>query len=389
MGGLSQGFTETKFEELLSVDNDPAAIETHKRNFSSKAKNLTISFDFELPPASIVAGGPPCQGFSSAGLRRSDDLRNSLISCFAKLVARAQPEAFVFENVEGFLTAGDGERVLDLLLPLIEAGYQIHLRKINAANYGVPQHRKRVIAIGGLGWTPRFPEPTHFAYGAPGTHRVSRHLPPCPTVSEALEGLPEADPAPPGLPQGHHTRPLSRADSERIAALRPGQTMRDLPLEFHHKSYKSRANRRVRDGVPTERRGGAPAGIRRLRPDEPSKAITGGARVEFIHPFHDRNVTIRECARLQTFPDDFLFCGTLSQQMQLIGNAVPPKLSRAIAKTLREDLENLPAHRGEGRLISFVPTHSTGVSPSLRETTNKVRAKFGLMPQTGTLPLWD
>lgn len=164
--------------------------------------------------------------------------------------------------------------------------------------------------------------------------------------------------------------------------------MRDLPPEFHHDSYTRRANRRVQDGMPTERRGGAPAGIRRLRADEPSKAITGGARAELIHPSHDRTLTIRECARIQTFPDDFVFHGTLSQQVQLIGNAVPPKLSRAIANTLREDLETLPTHRGEGRLVSFVPTHSTGISPSLRETIKKMYARFGSAPQTGTLLLW-
>jgi DNA (cytosine-5)-methyltransferase 1 len=275
-----------------------------------------------------------------------------------------------------------------LLIPLVEAGYQIHLRKINAANYGVPQHRKRILAIGGLGWTPRFPEPTNSASGAPGTQRIASHLPSCPTVVEAIEDLPEPAQMPPGQPQGHYVRSLSEVDRERIVVLGPGQTMRDLPSEFHHNSYKRRANRRVRDGMPTERRGGAPAGLRRLRPDEPSKAITGGARAELIHPFHNRSLTVRECARLQTFPDNFVFCGTLSQQMQLIGNAVPPKLARAISNTLREDLENLPEYRGQGQLVSFVPTYSTGVSPSLQNTVNKVYARFGLAPQTETLPLW-
>lgn len=387
-GGLSWGFVEAGFDELLSVDNDPVAIETHRANLLSRAERLTITPDLDPPPASIFIGGPPCQGFSSAGLRRNGDLRNSLVSCFAKLVAGTRPEAFVFENVEGFLTAEDGERVLDLLLPLVEAGYQIHVRKINAANYGVPQHRKRVIAIGGLGWTPRFPEPTHSAHGAPGTRGVALHLPPCPTVAEALGVLPEPTQAPPGYPQGHYTRPLNAVDGERVAALRPGQTMRDLPPEFHHSSYERRANRRVQDGTPTERRGGAPAGLRRLHPDEPSKAITGGARVELIHPFHNRNLTVRECAAIQTFPDIFVFHGTLSQQMQSIGNAVPPQLARVIAETLKEDLDSLPKRRGEGRLASFIPTHSTGVSPSLQETINKVNAKFDSAPRAETLPLW-
>ena len=125
---------------------------------------------------SVIAGGPPCQGFSSAGMRRTGDKRNTLVACFAQIVTRKRPRAFVFENVEGFLTAEGGKRVLDLLTPLVTAGYRIHLRKVNAANYGVPQHRKRVIAIGGLGWEPSFPEPTHSAHGA-ARSTVSGYIP--------------------------------------------------------------------------------------------------------------------------------------------------------------------------------------------------------------------
>src|SRR5690606_16795429 len=158
---------------------------------------------------------------------------------------QAKPKAFVFENVEGFLTAEKGQRVIDLLEPLIEAGYHIHLQKINAANFGVPQHRKRVIAIGGLGWTPSFPEPSHFAYGAPGAERIYQHLPPCPSVLEALDGLPTPSDSPPGCINGHFGGIPSESDLERIARLRPGQTMRDLPPEMRHESYRRRANRRV------------------------------------------------------------------------------------------------------------------------------------------------
>lgn len=284
-GGLSQGFTEAGFRELLSLDSNPNAIETHKVNFSSTAMVSTISYCTSLPSASVIVGGPPCQGFSSAGLRQNDDQRNSLVACFAKLVAQARPEAFVFENVEGFLTTDGGKRVLDLLMPLIKSGYQIHLRKINAANYGVPQHRKRVVAIGGLGWAPRFPEPTHSAQGAPGSTHVALHLPPCPAVAEALEDLTEPAQTPPGNPQGHYARLSDDIENKRVASLKPGQTMRDLSVELHHVSYARRANRRVRDGIPSEQRGGAPAGLRRLSPDEPSKAITGGHVQNSFIPF--------------------------------------------------------------------------------------------------------
>src|SRR5690606_41648255 len=94
---------------------------------------------------------PPCQGFSSAGSRKEKDTRNTLVAVFAQIVSINRPRIFLFENVEGFLTAGNGKFVLDLLEPIIHAGYQIHLRKVNVARFGVPQNRKRVIVIGALG----------------------------------------------------------------------------------------------------------------------------------------------------------------------------------------------------------------------------------------------
>jgi len=150
-GGLSSGFLAAGFEVVTSLDNNPQAVATYRANFGDHAGRVDISEDIELPDATVFVGGPPCQGFSSAGMRRAGDERNSLVSCFARLICDYRPTAFVFENVEGFLTAEDSNRVFDLLVPLVAAGYKIHLRKVNAANYGVPQHRKRVIAIGGLG----------------------------------------------------------------------------------------------------------------------------------------------------------------------------------------------------------------------------------------------
>ena len=167
-GGLSLGFVRAGFSVLAAVDCNPVAVETYTSNLGPHARIVDLAKDFDLPIATVVAGGPPCQGFSSAGMRRVGDNRNSLVSRFANIVSKLRPKAFVFENVEGFLTAENGVHVLELLTPLLESGYQIHLRKINAANYGVPQHRKRVIAIGGFGWEPSFPEPTHTAFGAPG-----------------------------------------------------------------------------------------------------------------------------------------------------------------------------------------------------------------------------
>jgi DNA (cytosine-5)-methyltransferase 1 len=376
-GGLSLGFKAAGFTALCAADWNDSAVATYRVNFGSHVLKQDLSAAFDPPPATVIVGGPPCQGFSSAGMRRAGDKRNSLVSHFAALVERLRPPAFVFENVEGFLTAEDGRHVFDLLEPLIASGYRVHVRKINAANYGVPQHRKRVIVIGGLGWDPTIPEPTHSAFGAPGASSAYRHLPPTQTLAEALADLPPAALEPPGVPEGHYYRPLEGVDLERALAMRAGETMRDLPEKLHHESYRRRANRRVMDGTPTEKRGGAPAGLRRLRPDEPSKAITGGARSEFLHPFEHRPLTIRECAKLQTFPDNFVFCGGPAEQCQLIGNAVPPRLAAGIATTLAQDLLTGPRIESKpGALLSFMPTVADGFSPVLRRVTDQVHQVF-------------
>ena len=376
-GGLSLGFARAGFEVELAVDNSAAAVETHRRNLGDHARAVDLgTADLAFPSATVVAGGPPCQGFSSAGLRKRGDDRNTLVGQFARLVARLRPAMFVFENVEGFFTAEGGSRVIELLEPLIETGYRIHLRKINAANFGIPQHRKRVIAIGAIGWDPQFPEPTHAAYGAPGARLAGMHLPPTPTLGEALADLPSPSRAAPGKPEDHYYIPLEGLDLDRAQALRPGQTMRDLPEEYWHDSFRRRAFRRVMDGTPTERRGGAPAGLRRLRFEEPSKAVTGGARNEFVHPSEDRCLTVRECARLQTFPDDFRFFGNSSERMQLIGNAVPPLLASKIAEVVRESLQSARIGAEPGALLSYVPTLSNGMSPALEKVSRQVRARF-------------
>lgn len=379
-GGLSVGFRTAGFHLSWAADSNEAAVRTYKENVDKHIVCTSIHERTEPPDAVVIVGGPPCQGFSSAGMRRTGDNRNTWVACFAQIVARKQPWAFVFENVEGFLTAEGGKRVLDLLHPLIAVGYHIHLRKINAANYGVPQHRKRIIAIGGLGWAPSFPEPTHSAHGAPGARLAGTLLPPTPTLQEALAGLPSPSTKEPGLPLGHFCRPLLGIDLERAQGLQPGQTMRNLPKELWHDSYRRRAYRRVRDGTPTERRGGAPAGVRRLLPDEPSKAITGGALSEFLHPTEQRNLTLRECARIQTFSDDFSFRGTYSEQAQLIGNAVPPLLATVIARTLAADLLVAKPKSDRGELLSFVPTLSKGMSPILERATKA--CEIDVPPQT-------
>lgn len=378
-GGLSLGLSRHGLKTVLALDNWRPAVDTYTANLGSHAEVGDLAGDVAIPDCDVIVGGPPCQGFSSAGLRRASDHRTTLVRHFAEIIVTARPKLFVFENVEGFLTYEHGSRVLDLLEPLVDAGYRIHMRKINAANFGVPQHRKRVLAVGGLGFDPTFPVPTHSAFGAPGAHLAGRHLPLTPTLGQALDGLPQASTVEPGVPDDHWYRPLEGIDLQRAEAMTPGQRMRDIPEELWHESYRRRAHRRVQDGTATERRGGAPAGLRRLRADEPSKAITGGARSEFLHPTEHRSLTLRECARLQTFPDEFTFHGTINDRSVLIGNAVPPALAEDIGRSLSADLQASRDQTEEGALLSFVPTLSEGMSPALKRVCEVVTVAFGLV----------
>lgn len=378
-GGLSAGLLAAGCRIVYAADSDPTAVQNYRLNFRHEAVLENLHWNSSLPDADIVAGGPPCQGFSSAGKRSPNDARNSLVAVFAHLVARHRPQAFLFENVEGFLTGDEGRWVVDLLDPLIAAGYCIHMRKVNAANYGVPQHRKRVIALGGLGWNPGFPRVTHCAVGAPGALAVGRGLPACPSIQEALQELPPAVPRERGqrAPLADHDFRAPRGvDAARVRALRPGQTMKDLPECLWHGTYRRRARRRVMDGTPSERRGGAPAGIRRLTPSQPSKAITSGANSEFIHPTEDRPLTLRECARLQTFADDFRFAGTLADKAMLIANAVPPRLAELFGRHLLAAMCRSESKAAAPGLKSFLVTNAAAMSPALRRTVEEVERRY-------------
>lgn len=165
-----------------------------------------------------------------------------------------------------------------------------------------------------------------------------------------LAGLAAAGSA--DAPEGHTGTRLSRTMRRRVQALAPGQTTKDLPESLMPASYGRRAKRRVSDGVPSAHRGGPPTGLRRLRGDRPACTVTGSAPLELVHPSEDRLLTLRECARLQGFPDDFIFHGSRTDQAVLIGNAVPPPFAKVVGEWMircgTHDLSD-----GEGRLVEF------------------------------------
>lgn len=403
-GGFSLGFAREGLKPVCGAEIDRDACKTYELNVGSHCYNVDLSqlshtffsslLGDERPLA--VIGGPPCQGFSTAGGRNSEDPRNRLIFNYLSIVEGLQPRWFIFENVEGLLTSGNGDAVASLVKEFIRIGYSVRVEKVNFAAFGAPQSRKRVLIIGNrLGVDFRFPTETH-SFDS-GKARKLSGKPFAPTLNAALSGLGSSGntranlvayraptPASPfdalmrvGNVSGVVTEHFDNSDAkdiERYRLLKPGQTMKDLPEEFWHESFKRRAFRRVMDGTPTEKRGGAPSGIKRLHGGLQSLTITGAASREFIHPSEHRPLTIRECARIQTFPDSFAFQGNAASVAQQIGNAVPPMAAEVFARHLKE-LDGMFGADVSARtfvptprLLGFVLTESSGMSGALQRT---------------------
>jgi DNA (cytosine-5)-methyltransferase 1 len=394
-GGCSLGFQQGSYEIRLAMDIDADAVESYQRNFTRTRCEVadirelsadTLLQRAQLQPGEldILLGGPPCQGFSSAGVKAGEDPRNSLLQHYVRLLKGMCPKWFLMENVEGLLTNAGGTHVHDAVSAFLEAGYSVNMEKIYAQGYGVPQRRKRVLIVGNrVGHDFVFPEPvTRFSGNIfrKGEITFSTAVGDLPPAAESC-GQTVAFRKPPqnelqaylrGELQtvtDHYSPALSQIQLERVQTLRSGQTMKDLPEHLQHESFRRRAFRRVMDGTPVEKRGGAPSGLKRLFANEPSLTITSAATREFVHPTEDRLLTLRECARLQTFPDWFEFAGSAASRIQQIGNAIPPMLARAIG-------EHIAAKYGFGLKYSgirypslrFCLTRSEGMSPALSQT---------------------
>lgn len=392
-GGCSLGFRNAGFEIVYATDIDKRAVETYKKNFPetrSECRDINdIDFnqllrELNLRPGELdmLIGGPPCQGFSTAGTRFWDDPRNHLLKQYIRALEIVKPKWFMMENVEGLLTTKKGEHVFETIKGFIKLGYYVRLEKVYSQEYGVPQRRKRVVILGNrLGIDFNFPRPVFKSHG-------KRYRKAEVTIEDALFGLPRPLPvnAPvsyvseltghwaellgsrTGVVTDHFVNKVDHIQQQRINAIGPGQTMQHLPDELQHPSFKKRAARRVIDGTPSEKRGGPPSGLKRLKLDEPSLTITGAATREFIHPVEDRTLTIRECARIQTFPDGFEFVGSQSDKMQQIGNAIPPILAFHFAAEVMKRGFSQVQEVNEGELINFILTKSDGFSPALRYT---------------------
>lgn len=408
-GGLSQGFRDAGYPAEVAIDVDPLACESYRTNQDTRCitHNLSLGLphDVNIRGCFVLIGGPPCQGFSTAGTRRIDDPRNELIFRYLDIVAHIRPKWFLFENVEGLLTANSGRSIAALVREFLVLGYWIRLEKVNFASYGLPQSRRRVIIVGNrLGIDFNFPRATH---GFEGLKHKRIGSVQAPSIVEALAGLPgapktEADiPYESDVPESSydalmragnssasvtlHVDVTPCADARKLTSLLPGQSMKDLPEHLWTPSFRSRRFRRVADGVPSENRGGPPAGIRRLIGSHVSLTITSAATREFGHPSEDRMLTLRECARLQSFRDGYRFQGPPENIATQIGNAFPPLAAAvfaraiAVADGLGGSGLSISASRARPTLLGFRLTEASGMSPALQQTHSRLSE---LLPDT-------
>lgn len=403
-GGFSSGFAMSGLKPIFGAEINKDACSTYERNIDSTCHQLDLS---KVSPQILkelagggspfaIIGGPPCQGFSSAGIRKADDPRNALIFNYLNIVKEISPRWFIFENVEGILTSGSSQDLPMLVEQFVNIGYFVRVEKVNLAGYGLPQTRKRVFIVGNkLGLDFTFPE-QQFSYDS-GKAKSKSELPFAPSLIDAISGLGPATKTKGALTPytdffasnnydalmrcGNEKNSVSLhydltrdEDAARHAMLKEGQTMKDLPSEYWHSSYIKRANRRVKDGIPTEKRGGAPAGIKRLHGKLQCLTITGAASREFIHPEFNRPLTVRECARIQSFPDNYEFDGGMQSITQQIGNAVPPIAASIFAEHLKKLDGSLGAdnyrvkHTTRPKLLGYNLTDASGMSPALKKT---------------------
>lgn len=371
-GGCSLGFSEYGVQVLGAYDIWEEAVATYNHNFEGNKAHVTDlarcdfneireSLGLQRGELDLIIGGPPCQGFSTLGKRGEDDPRNLLLLNYAKALEIFYPRWFMMENVEGMLTTAKGDFVVEAIDRMIQLGYTICMKKVYMHEYGVPQRRKRVIIIGNReGKDFQFPKPLTKATGF--RYKDGEY-----TLFDAINDLEDKD-----IPTINHIRTFEEGiKQQRIEALKEGGTMKDLPKELQHESYAKRAARRVCDGTPSEKRGGAPSGLKRLVYSEPSLTITGSCTGEFVHPRENRMLTVRECARIQTFPDEFLFIGTNAQQEQQIGNAIPPLFANVMAHQIYI-CDHKPTKHIPSGLLYYDVTKSNAKSPALSATCNRL-----------------
>lgn len=331
-GGLSLGFEMAGFSSVLAIDNWKDALTTYACNRTDAqtlCADLTtldpweVKEEYGISNVDIIIGGPPCQGFSVAGKRIVEDDRNKLYKAFVGFVGCFHPNAFVMENVPNILSIGDGAIRDSIIKDFEELGYKVCVKVLTASDYGVPQNRKRAVFVGLTG-------KREFVFPAPfKTEKI--------TSFNAISDLP-ADSVTDGSPYStepkseyqysarkgskgiynHEITIHSERTKEIIAMVPDGGNYKNLPIELQQM-------RKVHIAWT------------RLCSTKPSITIDTGHRHHFHYKWN-RIPTVRESARIQSFPDNFIFRSSKTSQYKQVGNAVPPLMAKAIALQLLETL---------------------------------------------------
>lgn len=375
-GGLAEGFRQAGYRCLLGNDFDQNACETFAHNHpnseviaapieSLNAGKIRRSLGLAKGDLDVLIGGPPCQGFSiNAPDRFLEDPRNSLFKHYLRFVDEFKPSTFVFENVPGMLSLGQGQIFETIISEMESRGYQTSARILLAAHYGVPQARWRMIILGSrLGQKLEHPEPSHFHICRPNfkggsTHAVrllpldSARLSPAVTLRDAISDLP----------------PLEQGKGEEISRYLSNRRLspyaKDLRAEgrelFNHTANRlSDINLQRLEHIPP---GGAwtnipfdllPAGMKKARTSDHTmrygrlnwESVAGTMMTKcdphwgaVFHPEQKRTFTVREAARIQSFPDSYRFLGNRSSQYSQVGNAVPVLMAKAIGESLKKQI---------------------------------------------------
>lgn len=320
-GGLALGIEKAGFETLALIENNSNAAQTLSTNrpeWNVICKDIRLISDLDLEnffsiksgELDLLSGGAPCQAFSYAGKRLGlEDTRGTLFYDYGLFLEKLKPKMFLFENVRGLLTHDSGKTYKTMLRVFEEAGYKTYKKILNAWDYGVAQKRERLITIGVRN---DLLKDIKFSFPTPYLNK--------PVLKDILMNVPPSE----GSEYSEHKKKI-------FDLVPPGGYWRDIPEEIAKDYMKS----------CWDMGGGRTGILRRLSMDEPSLTVLTSPsqkQTDRCHPIESRPFTIRENARIQSFPDEWLFIGSISEQYKQVGNAVPVNLAYEIAKKIREAL---------------------------------------------------
>ena len=317
-GGLMRGFLDAGFSPLYSVEVWGPAIETHKLNYPSVpliTEDIRTISNERLKQyknkVDVIVGGPPCQGFSTIGKRLVKDPRNELVFEFIRFVNVVRPKMFLMENVRGLLTANGGKIKEAIEEEFKDIGYTTISKVLCAADFGVPQMRNRIFFFGirnDLNIKPSFPLPTH---------EKKDYI----TVGDAINDLIGKE----NMVENHIPMKHNPIVEARIAFIKEGEGIpkEGLPNEIACGSRRDFKKNQLKNFSHV---------YKRLSRVKPATTMVPGHNAFPLHPTQNRSLTVREAARIQTFPDDVVFCGNRQNQCIQVGNAVPVRLAYHLAK---------------------------------------------------------